>query len=736
MRSRHAVRPLAGPGSSGDGSLLRPPGPMLRALSRRAVLVLSVAVLSACGDDDDGGVGPDLAIASVEVSTPVDSLTALDATAQLDATARNAAGEILTGATFEWSSSNADAVSVETSSGLATARGAGSATVTATAGGESGSVELYVVQEVASVAVTPAEWSPGWIGARMQFAAEALDANGHAVADAGVLTWLSGDDAIARVDRAGVATARGEGETEIRAELWESETESGDNPPAGAATVSVVDEGSSSIPDGLVFTVYPARWDTFPAVLVDDRLVFPDNMYQLPPYTTRNDYCCSGVWSDANVAKFEFHDQRIALLTDVVDGRGTFRVKAPYEEWTDLAYGDALDFDLEGGRIGLLQGPGTLRVKEGVHGPWTTLASGGVAEFRLEGNHIAVLRDDGRFLAKEGVNGAWALLAESGVVQWELSGSVIAVLLDDGRLRVKEGVNGAWTNVASGGVERFDIAGSLIVARQEEGALLGKDGFNAPWVTLASGGIADFQVHGNRIAVIRDDGAFLAKDDVNAAWSTLASGGTARVALDGDFILHLRTDGAVRIKRGLHGAWSAAATVSGEVTQLDPIVRRPVAPIRLARADYADAQTLCVQNTGGAYCYPKIEDTWRAAPLYGRFCGDDRPTDEDWEHANNFGPMDPMDYLCLHHDHAPPNGSGWYFWDESIAHRCVVHHGIHNGRLTENGQLLAVGGHYETDRTRWDDAWAGRMANLKEALEVYYDQTSGCDLAAYEESVP
>lgn len=706
----------------GSGSVLDLPG---------AFLLVCVALLLACGGDE--GTAPDVDVASIDVTATRDTLTAIGDTVVLAATARNASGEVLPGVAFSWTSSAPTTVSVAGSTGLATAEGAGAATVTASAGGVSGSVEVHVVQVVVSVVVTPAEWSPTWIGARTRLTAEPRDANGHPVAEGGPLVWTSGNTAIATVDTTGTATARGVGTTQITAELEVNEG----TPPAGSTAVSVTDAGSGSVPDGLVYTVYPARWDTFPALLVDGRLTFTskgDELYRIPPYAVRGDYCCDAVWTEANVSKFEFNNRRIGLLTDVVDGRGNLRVKGPYEEWTVLQYGDAIDFDLSGNRIGVLYGPGALRVKEGIHGAWTDLASSGVVDFRLEGNHIAVLRDDGSFYAKEGITGPWALLATGGTRQYVLSGSWIGLLLEDGSLRLKQGVNGPWTVVASSGIEQFDMAGDRIVALRDDGALLGKESVNAGWVTLTMAGLRHFEIERDRVAVIRDDGQFLAKDGMNSPWSMMTSQPTSQIRLDGDFIIWLGEDNRVGVKQGLNGAWrrTAGPVASGTVTQLDPIVRRPVPPVRMTPADHAVMQDDCIHNGGGLECYAWITDTWRLAPYYGRFCGGGRPADSSWDSAVNYGPMDPLDYLCLHHDNAP----AWYAWDNSTTHQCVVNHGLYHSRLTRDGAVLAVGSHYETDLNRWDSAWDGQMGNLKTAVEVYYDKTGTCDLANYEGNIP
>jgi uncharacterized protein YjdB len=94
-------------------------------------------------------------IAVTVTAVPVASVTVVPATStlvpggtvQLEATLRDAAGNVLTGRTVQWSSSNA-AVALVNASGLVTAQGGGTATITAASGGRSGSAVVHVDQPV------------------------------------------------------------------------------------------------------------------------------------------------------------------------------------------------------------------------------------------------------------------------------------------------------------------------------------------------------------------------------------------------------------------------------------------------------------------------------------------------------------------------------------------------------------------------------------------------------------
>src|SRR5437899_1369508 len=81
-------------------------------------------------------------VASVSVS-PVASGVTVGQTAQLSATTRDSAGNVLTGRTVTWASSNSGVATV-TGTGLVTGVGAGSATGTATSEGKSGTATITV----------------------------------------------------------------------------------------------------------------------------------------------------------------------------------------------------------------------------------------------------------------------------------------------------------------------------------------------------------------------------------------------------------------------------------------------------------------------------------------------------------------------------------------------------------------------------------------------------------------
>ena len=155
------------------------------------------------------------AVASVEVSPSAAELTAWGETVQFTAEALDANGHAVAGTVFSWKSDDVPVAEVD-AAGVVTAAGNGTATVTASAGSASGSAVVTVTQAVASVEVSPSMTELTAWGETVQFTAEALDANGHAVAGT-VFSWKSDDVPVAEVDAAGVVTAAGNGTATVTA---------------------------------------------------------------------------------------------------------------------------------------------------------------------------------------------------------------------------------------------------------------------------------------------------------------------------------------------------------------------------------------------------------------------------------------------------------------------------------------------------------------------------------------
>jgi uncharacterized protein YjdB len=142
-------------------------------------------------------------VASVSVS-PASATILLGQTAQLTATPKDANGSALTGRLVTWASSAPGVASVS-ASGLVTGVAAGSATLTATSEGKSGTASITVtIVPVAAVAVTPAAANIR-VGGTVQLTATATDSAGNVLAGR-VVTWASSAPAVASVNGSGLVT--------------------------------------------------------------------------------------------------------------------------------------------------------------------------------------------------------------------------------------------------------------------------------------------------------------------------------------------------------------------------------------------------------------------------------------------------------------------------------------------------------------------------------------------------
>ena len=199
----HILRGAGRCGQRGGGSII-----LAMALGGIAVLVLS------CGDGEVEPQ-PDPPRPTTVTVTPANAeLAALGAAVRFSAEVRDQYGEVMTGVSVAWASSDAAVATVD-ASGLATAAGNGNATITATAGSASGTAAVTVEQVVSAVTVTP-DTATVVEGDTLRMTATAADANGHAVA-AVEISWSSSDTLVARVDESGLVTGVAEGEVAVTA---------------------------------------------------------------------------------------------------------------------------------------------------------------------------------------------------------------------------------------------------------------------------------------------------------------------------------------------------------------------------------------------------------------------------------------------------------------------------------------------------------------------------------------
>src|SRR5205807_1505175 len=179
-------------------------------------------------------------VATVDVTPPSASVQA-GQTVQLTATPKDANGAPLSGRTATWSSSNT-AVATVSNGGLVSGVTPGSATITATSEGKSGTSSVTVTNvPVASVDVTPPSASVQ-AGQTVQLTATPRDAGGNPLSGRTV-TWSSSNTAVATVSNGGLV--------------------SGITP--GSATITATSEGKSGNWKSAVNAVPVASVDVTPA---------------------------------------------------------------------------------------------------------------------------------------------------------------------------------------------------------------------------------------------------------------------------------------------------------------------------------------------------------------------------------------------------------------------------------------------------------------------------------------
>jgi uncharacterized protein YjdB len=203
-------------------------------------------------------------VAAVTVSLGTSSI-GIGSTTQAAATARDAAGNVLTGRTVTWSSSNV-AVARVSAAGIVTGINTGSATITATSEGKSGTATVTVTPAtVASVTVSVAA-STLAVGATTQATATPKDASGNTLTGR-TIAWTTSDASIATVSSTGIVTATGVGSASITATIeGKSGTRAITVTPVSVASVTV-SLAASSIVSGATTQATATTTDATGAVL-------------------------------------------------------------------------------------------------------------------------------------------------------------------------------------------------------------------------------------------------------------------------------------------------------------------------------------------------------------------------------------------------------------------------------------------------------------------------------------
>jgi uncharacterized protein YjdB len=183
---------------------------------------LPALALAACGGGGDGGGTTDpTPVAQVAITSPTGavSFATLGRQVTFTAEARDASGNPLAGRTISFSSSNTAAVSINSSTGVATAVGNGAAQITAASEGvTSAAVSVTVSQVTAQVNATPATKTFGAIGSTQQLTAQALDSASNPIPGK-TAAWSSSNTAVVTVNATGLATSTGEGSASVVAAI-------------------------------------------------------------------------------------------------------------------------------------------------------------------------------------------------------------------------------------------------------------------------------------------------------------------------------------------------------------------------------------------------------------------------------------------------------------------------------------------------------------------------------------
>jgi hypothetical protein len=182
--------------------------------SIRATALVAFALAVACTEPG----APRVATVTVSGAHPIGSI---GSTVQLTAVAKDGKGNVLTDRAVTWSSSNAGVASIDANTGLATATGVGSATLSATIDGVVGSQIVTVTQVPASLTLTAPTDTLRALGATGQFTVVVKDTGGTTIPSPS-MTWTSSNSAIVTVSSSqGLATAVANGDVYVRGQAGE-----------------------------------------------------------------------------------------------------------------------------------------------------------------------------------------------------------------------------------------------------------------------------------------------------------------------------------------------------------------------------------------------------------------------------------------------------------------------------------------------------------------------------------
>jgi trimeric autotransporter adhesin len=215
-----------------------------------------VATAVSCGRRDTTGPA---AVEAVTVAPASASYLQVGQTQQFGATPLATGGIALTGQAITWDSSN-PAIAAVSANGLVTAVAPGTATVTATCAGRSGSATIIVQPPVAALVISQSSATLA-AGVSLQLTATPEDANGNALQSL-TITWTSSNTAVANVSSYTAITGR------VAAVA------------AGMATITATTGGVSAL---ATITVVSQQHTVAAVVIVPDSANFADSPQGFSP---------------------------------------------------------------------------------------------------------------------------------------------------------------------------------------------------------------------------------------------------------------------------------------------------------------------------------------------------------------------------------------------------------------------------------------------------------------------
>ncbi len=175
------------------------------------------ATITATSEGRTGQAAVTVTVPPVQTVTLTPALDTLGvgATRAITSVLRDAGGAILTGRSVAWISSNAAVVSVS-STGVATAVAPGTATITATSEGRSGTATVVVLARLASAVILSPASATLVVGTTQSLTAQITDAQGNLLTNRPI-TYTSDAPSVATVSTTGVVTALSTGSARITA---------------------------------------------------------------------------------------------------------------------------------------------------------------------------------------------------------------------------------------------------------------------------------------------------------------------------------------------------------------------------------------------------------------------------------------------------------------------------------------------------------------------------------------